>query len=126
MKKIIMVLVLGFMIILSGTVGFSATIDLTDPGNSNIYTGITAGDGSIWRVVTNQPTGTGVIEPFLRLQHNGTEVGLNTDATNPGVYDDKGSIYTHSLKWGDLGTVTVGPKAYYQFTFDINEPPGGG
>ena len=121
--------IIGGLILLFATCAVASTINLiTDPLR---YAGVTATDGSIWRVVMGNPTGTGYIDPFLRVQSGqGTylydstrpdiEVGLNTDAPNPGVYNDKGSIYTHSLMFSDLA-VTDGK---WTFTFDINEPAG--
>ncbi len=107
------------------------TIDLTLL-NDITKTGVTSSDGSIWRIITDDPTGTGYINPFLRVDVNekytydptrpDIEVGLNTDAANPGVYNDKGSIYTHSLTFAELGTDPSGK--YWVFTFDINEPAG--
>lgn len=62
------------------------------------------------------PTGTGYINPFLRIQNNDTEVGYNTDAKFPPP-DDKAGIYTHSLLLSDL----VDVDGYYKFLLDINQ-----
>jgi hypothetical protein len=126
MKKFLYLIVLGTMLLaFVAPAALAVPIDLTDDTNPATFSGITASDGSIWRVVIGAPTGTGVYEPFLRLQANGTEAGLNTDAANPGVYDDVGGIWTHSLMFGDLATVVKNSSDYYQFTFDINEPASG-
>src|SRR5215510_10853930 len=37
-------------------------------------------NGAIYDVVAPHPTGTGVVQSFLRVQQNGTEQGFNTDA----------------------------------------------
>jgi PEP-CTERM motif-containing protein len=95
-------------------------IDLTAAGTT--YTSLV--DGTVW-TNTNliQSAGTGVIDPFLRYQANGTEQGMNTDAKTP-PYDTKASIFTHSLTFGDLLLVNKGGQDYYVFTIDINEPNG--
>ncbi|HEX8898904.1 MAG TPA: hypothetical protein VF751_09420, partial [Chthoniobacterales bacterium] len=43
-----------------------------------------------------QPTGTGVIDPFLRVQANGTEQGYNTSGGTP--FDDKAGPWTHDIQ----------------------------
>ncbi len=95
-------------------------IDLTTAGTT--YTSLV--DGTVW---TNenliQSSGTGVLDPFLRYQANGSEQGMNTDVKNP-PYDTKASIFTHSLTFGDLLLVNKDGQDYYVFTLDINEPNG--
>jgi MYXO-CTERM domain-containing protein len=88
--------------------------------------------------------GTGVIDPFLTIQMNGTEGGFNTDfgmsgvgnpsdklsdVTAPATYgttgaDDAkrgGGAYTSSITLGQVGTTTIGSTLYRQFFLDINE-----
>ncbi|WP_135502498.1 hypothetical protein [Roseovarius aestuariivivens] len=66
-------------------------------------------------------TGTGVFEPFLRLQANGSESGYNTDRANSDLeFDEKAGIWTHSLQKQDL----TGSSGKYEFLLDINEPSG--
>lgn len=108
-----------FLLLMGTAYAFASTIDLTSGGT------VIASDGSIWSVVTSSPTGTGVYEPFLRLQANGTEAGLNTDGDANSTYDDVAGIWTHSLTFGDLGVVNVGGTNYYSFTWDVNEPANG-
>jgi len=67
-----------------------------------------------------QPTGTGVIDPFVRIQMHGTESGYNTDG-NKFQFDEKAGIWTHALPLNSLQTVTMNGKSYYQFLLDINE-----
>ena len=108
-----------FLLLVGTPYAFAATIDLVSNPT------VTAADGTIWSRVISAPTGTGVYEPFLRLQAKGTEAGLNTDGNANTTYDDKAGIWTHSLTYGDLGVVTVSPTDYYSFTWDINEPAEG-
>jgi len=65
------------------------------------------------------PTGTGVFDPFLRLQANGSETGLNTDGAVE--FDTKSGIWTHSVVVGTLPAATIGGTMYAQFLMDMNE-----
>ena len=76
-------------------------------------------NGALFDVTFQQPTGTGVIDPFLRLQSNNVDsYGMNTDANN--VLDNKGGIWTHDLQLFQLAE----HNGYYEFLLDINEPNG--
>jgi len=69
-----------------------------------------------------RPAGTGVIDPFLSIQANGTEQGYNTSAKQ-GVFDTKREPkWNHELRLSDLATVTIEGVDYYSFVIDINEP----
>ncbi|TWJ18784.1 PEP-CTERM sorting domain-containing protein [Geobacter argillaceus] len=88
-------------------------LDLTTKGSSGFINGAEFLQGTI------KPTGTGVYEPFLRLQRNGTEQGFNTSA--PGVMDNKAGIWTKDLLAGTIPTITVNGKLYREIRLDINE-----
>ncbi|HEX8312496.1 MAG TPA: hypothetical protein VF614_14335 [Chthoniobacteraceae bacterium] len=78
--------------------------------------------GAIFTTDFTQPTGTGVFDPFLTLQANGTEEGYNTSA---GVMNTKREPqWNHEIRVSDLNTVAIGGKQYYSFLIDINEPNG--
>src|SRR5262249_26145818 len=67
-----------------------------------------------------QPTGTGVIDPFVRIQRTGTERGYNTDGQIE--FDTKDTNnWTRSLPLNSLQAVTIGGVQYFQFLLDINE-----
>ncbi|MPZ45927.1 MAG: hypothetical protein GEV05_21575 [Betaproteobacteria bacterium] len=95
----------------------------------------------------NQIVGTGVMQPFIRIQPNGnvnncgdpcTEAGYNTDGgntPNPGPgHEDKaqfegkdkeGTNWNHALKLGDIGTFTdANGNVFREFILDINESLG--
>jgi hypothetical protein len=95
----------------------------------------------------NQIVGTGVMQPFIRIQPNGnvnncgdpcTEAGYNTDGgntPNPGPgHEDKaqfegkdkeGTNWNHALKLGDIGTYTdANGNVFREFILDINEALG--
>jgi hypothetical protein len=73
-----------------------------------------------------QPTGTGIIQPFLRV-YNGTgseEQGYNTSGGTP--FDDLAGPWTHDLTFADLMTtaVTINGQNYFKLMLDVNEPGG--
>jgi hypothetical protein len=101
-------------------------------------------NGGLFLTNQQQPTGTGVIDSFLRVQMKGTERGFNTDsrqsATSPpgpsaGICDatdcdsktDQAS-YTRDIQLGEVRTVNVLNTStnvvgsYYEFFLDVNEP----
>ncbi len=51
-----------------------STIDFTERGSSEFL------DGAFFQQIDPQATGTGVLDPFLTIQGNGSERGYNTDA----------------------------------------------
>lgn len=67
-----------------------------------------------------QPSGTGVLDPFLRVQDNGTEQGYNSTQANQGAlpFDEKFGIWTHDLAFSALQAI----GGYYNFVLDIGEP----
>lgn len=107
------------LVLLAGTA--SATrVDLTTAPSSGSLDGSTGGIANfVW--VDNQTTGTGVIEPFVRLQQNGTEQGYNTSGSLANQPDVKAGTWTHDLKLGAVPIV----NGYYQFLLDINQNKGG-
>ena len=76
---------------------------------------------SIFAQSSQQPTGTGVFNPFVRIQMNGTEAGYNTDARPVEFQTKDQNQWTHSLPLNTLQSVNINGTAYYQFTLDINE-----
>lgn len=79
---------------------------------------------SIFQFTQPQPTGTGYIDPFLRVQSSPTEQGYNTSGGTP--FDDKGGIWTHDIQFSDLQstTVTLNGTSYFKILVDLNEPNG--
>lgn len=79
---------------------------------------------AIFQFTQPQPTGTGYIDPFLRVQASPTEQGYNTSGGTP--FDDKGGPWTHDIKFSDLQStlVTVNGTSYFKIMVDLNEPNG--
>ena len=71
-----------------------------------------------------QPTGTGYIDPFLRVQASPTEQGYNTSGGTP--FDDKGGPWTHDIKFSDLQStaISLNGQTYFVILVDLNEPNG--
>lgn len=91
------------------------TIDLTKQGSSG-----NSGPG-VFQEFAFQPTGTGVFDPFVRIQQTGTERGYNTDG-RPVEFETKDqNQWTHSLALASLGVVTRDGVDYFMFRLDINE-----
>jgi len=104
----------------------ATTISILDLGDSG-----SAGDGTIFLAdpaPTQPSTGTGVFEPFVRIQRStggggGLQNGFNTDAKEPDVnFNTKdGSDWTRSVRFGELETVSVNGATYYVLQLDANQ-----
>jgi hypothetical protein len=89
------------------------SLDLTTAGSSGTV------NGALFQQIDPQSTGTGVIDPFLRVQATGTEAGFNTGLSP--MPDVKTGTWTHELLLTDVPIVTIGGVQYYQFLLDINQ-----
>jgi hypothetical protein len=93
-------------------------------------------NGALFFRADFQSSGTGVLEPFVRMQHdngpsnndhsdNGREQGYNTSG-RPVQYDENTDPnFTHDLLFGQIPTVNIAGTDYKEFFLDINEPLGG-
>lgn len=84
--------------------------------------------GALFQRTDLQPTGTGVIDPFLRLQSPGSspvESGHNT-SDRPLQFDENNSPnFTRPVLIDDLAVFNVGGVDYYKLLLDLNESNGG-
>ena len=88
---------------------------MRQPGSSGTI------NGALFTHSDIQPTGTGVFDPFLRVQHTPTEQGYNTDG-KPLPFDDKPPTnYTHSLEQSTLASFVINGVEYYKFMLDSNQ-----
>ena len=95
----------------------AAVVDLSknDSGTAN---------GALFEIGSIHPAGTGVFEPFLTIQGNGTEQGYNSSTGN---FDTKREpTWNHEIRFSDLQQTTINGVAYFGFAIDVNEPNGGG
>jgi len=91
-------------------------IDLTTYGASG------SSQGAKFVQVNPQPTGTGFVDPFVRIQRTGTESGYNTDGQIEfDTKDQGGHNWTHALLLSNLNPVMLNGTAYYEFILDVNE-----
>ncbi len=123
-KKMKSGLILAFVVAAAAGFGRSASatvVDLTTSDSGTI-------NGAQFVFTDQQPTGTGVIDPFLREQVGGSggiEQGYNTSGT-PVPFDDKPGPWTHNITVGDLNNTitTLNGTQYYTLLLDVNEPGG--
>lgn len=124
-------LFLGAAAMLLGA-GSAAAFPPIDLATTPVNTTSTDTQGVIWTSNVAGPTGTGVFDPFLRVDvpgNNGMEEGFNTDYGGPNdpvgnhqaPLNDKSGIWTHAVSFDDL-TATNG---YYHFQLDLQEPIAG-
>src|SRR5437763_10619158 len=100
------------------TVGYATLVDRTGSNDSGTI------NGAQFVFADQQPTGTGVIQPFLRVENTPTEQGYNTSGGTP--FDDKAGPWTHDITFSDLQstTVMVNGTSYFKLLLDVNEPGG--
>jgi hypothetical protein len=95
------------------------TVDLTTAGAFGEI------NGAIYRQFSPQPTGTGFIDSFVRLQAKGagaqTEQGYNTDARPLQFDENRSPQFTRSLLLSSVPLVDIGGVTYREFLLDINQ-----
>ena len=110
----------ALFVFIGAQTAFANTIIDLKTGATNVSNTAKIGGTFIVGETNTQPTGTGYIDSFLRIQQDGSERGFNTNA-KPVPLDDKSGNFTHSLLLSDIGTITVGGNVYYHFVLDINQ-----
>jgi hypothetical protein len=112
-KTLAIALVAGSVIVATVSPASAIMVDLTGLGWS----------GSIGQAhfeqINHQSTGTGVIDPFLRMQKNVAEKGVNSDG--PYVMDEKSGAWTHAIRVSDFGAVDHEGVASVRLLLDINQ-----
>ena len=121
-------IVAGCLGLISVVPAQAATLDCTSaPG---VCTGGTAVPGvpglfsfagALWTTTDLQATGSGVIDPFVRLSANTDIVsGMNTSGVL--TQDENPSpTFTHDLNASAVPVVTINGSTYYEFLLDINQ-----
>ena len=96
----------------------ATVVDLTTPGGVGIV------NGAIFEQGSTQPSGTGVIQSFLRIQSHGqtsVEQGYNT-SVRPVQFDEKTDPnFTRSVQLSEFATVSIGGVNYRVILLDINQ-----
>ncbi len=92
-------------------------VDLTSPGGSSGFA-----QGALFQWTPAQPTGTGFIQSFVRIESNSAiEQGYNTDF-RPVQFNEKiDATFTHSIVLSQVPTINIGGVGYRQFLLDINQ-----
>jgi hypothetical protein len=98
----------------------SATVvDLTPRGSTGNV------DGALFYQADPQPTGSGHIQSFLRIQgaaaQGVVQQGFNTDARPLQFDENKSPTFTHSLTLGSVPRVNIGGTFYREFLLDVNQ-----
>jgi SdrD B-like domain len=93
----------------------AVVVDLTARGSTG------SANEAILQQCDAQPTGTGVIQSFVRVQANGVEQGYNTESRPLQFDENKSPQFTRSITLGAVPVVTVNNVAYRQFLLDINQ-----
>jgi hypothetical protein len=102
--------------LLSAVPAYGTLLDLTVEYEGTI-------NGAIFqRFSPETSTGTGQVEPFVRIQGRGVQEGYNTDGTVE--FDTKSNLWTNSLLLSDLAVVPVDGVNYRGFLLDINQSKG--
>src|SRR5262245_16149322 len=97
----------------------ATVIDLTTAGAHEVV------NGGLVQQTDAQPTGTGFIRSFVRVQGaargGGIEQGYNTDG-RPLQFDENNSPqFTRSLTLGQVPVVTIDGTQYREFLLDVNQ-----
>ncbi len=93
----------------------AAVLDLTTPGSWGTV------NGGIFRQFDGNPTGTGTIDAFVRIQAFGVQQGYNTDG-RPVQYDENSAAqFTHSLLLSSIPILSDDGTNYREFLLDINQ-----
>jgi len=100
-------------------------IDVTPTTSTSLNGTATIGGGFVVTNTQIQPTGTGVIDPFLTIQQNGHERGYNTDGALNLDQKRSGGGFTRSLQLNEIPIVMIGGVAYREFGLDVNQQANG-
>ncbi len=100
---------------LDGRIVPSATLDLRAHGSAG------AVNGALFEQSDAQPTGSGRISSFVRIQGTGVESGYNTDGRPLQFQEKTGATFTRSLKLSDVPVTVVNGVGYRQLLLDINQ-----
>jgi hypothetical protein len=96
-------IVLVVAIIVWTTAGYATIVDLTGSNDSGTI------NGAQFVFTTPQPTGTGVIQPFLRVENTPIEQGYNTSGGTP--FDDKAGSLLAALVISNSCSTSMNPAA---------------
>jgi hypothetical protein len=106
--------IVGAAFLFTSAAQAAVVVDLTMAGSKGTI------NGAIYQQYSPQPTGTGVLNTFLRLSNDGVEEGYNTDFRKLDL-NQLPDIHTRSLLLSEIPKVTIDDVVYREFLLDINE-----
>jgi PEP-CTERM motif len=118
-RPLLLASLIALCTVATSTVASADICDLTTNGATcgpSLFT-----NGAIFSEISPQPTGTGYIDPFLRLQGNGQEEGYNTSARPFELDQKEPANFTHDLLLSAVPIKTIDGVQYREFFLDINE-----
>jgi hypothetical protein len=115
-KRHIICFVFSAYALLSAIPAYGTLLDLTVEYEGTINGAI------LQRFSPETSTGTGQVEPFVRIQGKGVQEGYNTDGT--AEFETKSSLWTNSLLLSDVAVVLIDGVNYRGFLLDINQSKG--
>lgn len=109
--------IMALMLAMSAQVAAVPTIDLTVANSGTVSDGTNTVTFTFDQL---QPSGTGVLDSFLRVQRNGTEQGYNTTVANAGQlpFEEKFGNFTHDVLFSSMKSA----NGVFSFVLDIGEP----
>jgi len=93
-------------------------VNLTTRGSSGTV------NGAFFEQIDPRSTGSGVIDPFVRINPGGSENcehGYNTSHRKLEFDENSSPTFTHDLALANVPVVSRGGTDYYQFMLDINQ-----
>lgn len=105
--------------ILAAACGAStAQADIVDLTQSETFGVI---NGARFETADFRSAGTGVIDPFVRIQANGDEEGYNTSGRPVPFDETTAANFTRDLTLGEIRVIDVEGQNHYEFLLDINQ-----
>ena len=104
---------------LSAATAGADVLDLTTSGSFGII------NGARFETQDFRSAGTGVLQPFVRIQANGTEQGYNTSGRPTAFNENSSPNFTHDLQLVEVPVVIIEGESFYEFSLDINQLSSG-
>ena len=122
-KAFLRIVLLPVLVVLSSAIGWSdvVVLDLTSVGASASGSADIGGTFLV-NQIDQQAVGSGVWDPFVRINPGGSassEQGYNT--FNEQLDENTADNFTHPLLLVDVPIVSIGGAAYRQFGLDVNQ-----
>jgi hypothetical protein len=130
MKKLLFAALGAAALLALGSAQAASTCSLLSKDGTCTFVTDTTGGQALFTNPTNlENIGSGEINPFLGLQNNGTEFGVNSDLANVNLLPlndkrDNLGTFTNTFTRNDLAVIDINGTSFYQFLLDAHEPGG--